>query len=1036
MSQIITTQKDLVALAEEVKRLICKDGYINAAVVDSEVDWKLGLDVSYFYQYTASFIAQHIQSIFASKMLSMVTGGEIKIDIKHETEDEAIFMCNSVPGSAQSPAMSIEEKIGRHYLATEGTYNNYRVQVYRSKGTISPDSTSQLRIYVVSRAKYALPREEMEASIETDLNKVGDLSFLKLASQWTHDAYQSILDKAVQCSGPVIEFLEPVEVKERRLIICYKRGTTGRFFASLSDLYHYHRFSARRKYIEHLANGYVIVSIYLLPMNGDFSRIDSRIARLKEEINLLYILPSTQLQCLIREKKLSVKACVYAYVAWKFAVQFLNRCGTEWYTLQTLLRRPADQENMSRYAGLLAALKSRLINDTFTEETVLDIIMESPEIVKLLYQDFSNYHLPIDEATTELVPPSPRTSKEKQPKQETAFRKKLASEIKRLPTENQQRVFEMFLAFNRHVLKTNFYKVGTTALSFRLDPSFLLKQEYKILPFGIFFIIGSTFRGFHVRFRDIARGGVRIIRSRGVQNYAQNVKLLFDENYNLALTQQKKNKDIAEGGSKGTILLNLDAQSPEQAQKAFQKYIDALLDLLLCEHDPKIVDHYGQPEIIFLGPDEGTADMMGWASQYAKQRQVPFWKALTTGKPRERGGIPHDLYGMTTHSIHQYVLGILKKAGLKEEEVKKVQTGGPDGDLGSNEIKISKDKTIAVIDGSGVLYDPEGIDREELLRLANARQMVSEFDTSKLTKEGFLVNINDRDITLPNGTMVESGLNFRNEFHLNPLCAKAQLFVPCGGRPNSVNINNVSSLYLSNKDGKAPYYKYIVEGANLFFTHDARMELEKDGVIIFKDSSANKGGVTSSSLEVLAALALSDEEFEQHMCVKDGKAPEFYEQYVKEVLATIEKNAAMEFECLWREKFGSSSASSNGISSASSASSSKKNKQTSALAVLGDMLSDKINAIKDQINGPNSYHLYANERLRSLVLRKACPPSLLKLVGLKKLEERVPETYLRSMFAAFLASHYVYHHGLKTSELSFFEFLQPMLVGAPDSQEF
>lgn len=35
-----------------------------------------------------------------------------------------------------------------------------------------------------------------------------------------------------------------------------------------------------------------------------------------------------------------------------------------------------------------------------------------------------------------------------------------------------------------------------------------------------------------------------------------------------------------------------------------------------------------------------------------------------------------------------------------------VQTGGPDGDLGSNEIKISKDKTIAIVDGSGVLYDP------------------------------------------------------------------------------------------------------------------------------------------------------------------------------------------------------------------------------------------------------------------------------------------------------------------------------------------
>lgn len=36
--------------------------------------------------------------------------------------------------------------------------------------------------------------------------------------------------------------------------------------------------------------------------------------------------------------------------------------------------------------------------------------------------------------------------------------------------------------------------------------------------------------------------------------------------------------------------------------------------------------------------------------------------------------------------------------------------------------------------------------------------------------------------------------------------------------------------------------------------------------------------MTSSSLEVLAALSLNDEEFEQHMAVKDNKEPPFYTQ--------------------------------------------------------------------------------------------------------------------------------------------------------------
>lgn len=39
---------------------------------------------------------------------------------------------------------------------------------------------------------------------------------------------------------------------------------------------------------------------------------------------------------------------------------------------------------------------------------------------------------------------------------------------------------------------------------------------------------------------------------------------------------------------------------------------------------------------------------------------------------------------MTSLSIRQYVLGIYKQLGLKEKEITKVQTGGPDGDLGSS----------------------------------------------------------------------------------------------------------------------------------------------------------------------------------------------------------------------------------------------------------------------------------------------------------------------------------------------------------------
>ena len=99
----------------------------------------------------------------------------------------------------------------------------------------------------------------------------------------------------------------------------------------------------------------------------------------------------------------------------------------------------------------------------------------------------------------------------------------------------------------------------------------------------------------------------------------------------------------------------------------------------------------------------------------------------------------------------------------------KVQTGGPDGDLGSSmfgslhrsqfgsnkgasrvdEILLSSDKTIAIIDGSGVLADPMGLAREELTRLAKLRVPVSHFNLAKLSKDGYLVKVEDQDVKLP-----------------------------------------------------------------------------------------------------------------------------------------------------------------------------------------------------------------------------------------------------------------------------------------------
>lgn len=77
-------------------------------------------------------------------------------------------------------------------------------------------------------------------------------------------------------------------------------------------------------------------------------------------------------------------------------------------------------------------------------------------------------------------------------------------------------------------------------------------------------------------------------------------------------------------------------------------------------------------------------------------------------------------------------------------------TGGPDGDLGSNEIIMGEEKVVGIVDGSGVLYDPEGLNREAVLQLAKSRRMVKHYN-GPLTSKGYLVLIEDENRQLPTG---------------------------------------------------------------------------------------------------------------------------------------------------------------------------------------------------------------------------------------------------------------------------------------------
>ncbi|KAG0676497.1 NAD-dependent glutamate dehydrogenase [Pichia californica] len=969
-----------------------KSGLIPENLIESETKFfyeNLGIDDTYFSNESIDNIVSNILSIYSAKIDSKINNNtsihfkKISIDKHHAVYFET--------GNSNS----FEKEIDDEFLDIQNSY--YRVESFNS---ILP-SNEKIKCHFVYKCDYSLKNNK--SNNEFDL--ISDKTFSNISTNHTKSLYSEVLSDLSKTEGIVIKHYTVSETGELRIIIGYKKGSSHRYNSALSTLVDYYGVNLKKKYVENFSNDFTIISMYLDNINKEKFEPGLTTLQLTKDASLLYCIPDNKFYDKFESGIWSIQECIYAHCGVIFATHFLNRLGPEFQSLKDIL---LDSKNVNpKNIELISKIKDRFNSETFSESYIIETFNNNSKLIQQLFKNFVDTHYVSSSIVKTLS--YQKYSKINGIENDEQFEKSLND----ISNDGYQTVLKVLYSFNKSILKTNFFITSKIALSFRLNSStFLPKSEYSNTPFGMFFVVGSEFRGFHIRFRDVARGGIRIVLSRSNDAYLKNMRSMFDENYNLASTQQRKNKDIPEGGSKGVILINPGSAQLKQ-KECFTKYIDSLLDLLIVDPSKeKIVDLYNKPEMLFMGPDENTAGFVDWATLHAKKRGSPFnfpWKAFFTGKSPTIGGIPHDEYGMTTLSVRAFTEGVYSKLNINDwSKINKLQMGGGDGDLGSNEIKLSGNETyVGIVDGFGCIVDENGIDKNELLRLANNRFGNNKFDISKLSSKGYAIMVDDKDIKLPNGKIINSGIQFRNNFHL-----KLQeiyppnfinLWTPCGGRPNSIDVTTVHSL-INEKTGKS-IIPIIIEGANLFITQAAKYILEDAGAIVFKDASANKGGVTSSSMEVLAALSFDDAEFEKNMCMDSNTKilPEFYKNYVKEVQSIIIKNAQNEFNMLWK----------------------LKDETNKSFADLSDELSVAINKLADELS--SSKELWEDDiDFRTIVLEDALPSLLLKEIGLENILKRVPEAYLKAIFATKLASEFVYTRGIDPNPAKFLEFVSSL----------
>jgi glutamate dehydrogenase len=490
--------------------------------------------------------------------------------------------------------------------------------------------------------------------------------------------------------------------------------------------------------------------------------------------------------------------------------------------------------------------------------------------------------------------------------------------------EVRRAIYRCCLIFIANTLKTNFFVLDKQALAFRLDPGYLkeLGPEFtsdlpQATPFRVTFFFSRFGFGYHIGFSDIARGGWRTVIARNSDDFITNANTIFRENFVLAHTQHLKNKDIYEGGSK--LVLILDAsdlqRSGERMMENWRLYklqhgvTNSFLDIFVTSNgvasNPRVVDYYREDEPIELGPDENMHDsMIENIARISKRRGYILGIGIMSSKAV---GINHKEYGVTSAGVVKFAEITMKELGVDiyHDPFSLKLTGGPNGDVAGNALRILLERCpkVAVrliLDGTAALYDPDGASHKELANVV-LKADLDAFNPEALNPGGFMIFRSGsrrdglrelyRKVSRQNGGTVEEWIStdeFSREYASLPFSVRADLFIPAGGRPESIDKDNWVNYLLPDGTPSAPA---IIEGANSFITPEARLQLQRKGVIIMRDASANKCGVISSSYEIIANLLLTENEF---LAEK--------ERYVADVLSILEQRAADEARLILRRR--------------------------------------------------------------------------------------------------------------------------------------
>ncbi len=461
-----------------------------------------------------------------------------------------------------------------------------------------------------------------------------------------------------------------------------------------------------------------------------------------------------------------------------------------------------------------------------------------------------------------------------------AITEEIRGELDEVASLDQDRILRAYWGLIQATLRTNYFAGPPTPrpqapyLVVKLDAARVPDLPAPRPAFELF-VYSPRFEAVHLRFANVARGGLR---------WSDRREDFRTEILGLAKAQEVKNSVIVPSGAKGGFVCK---QLPDPGDReahqgevlaCYRNFISAMLDVTDNIEAGRVVpparvvrrDH-DDPYLV-VAADKGTATFSDTANEIAQSRGFWLGDAFASGGSE---GYDHKKMGITARGAWESVRFHFQTMGIDvdQDDFTVAGIGDMSGDVFGNGMLLSRHiKLVAAFDHRHLFLDPDpdpAVSFAERQRLfALERSSWADYDTALVSAGGgvwprtaksvpvspqarAVLGLDASVTALPPDQLISAVLRAPVDLLWNGgigtyVKATTQVQADAGDRSNEAVRVDASELRA----------RVVGEGGNLGLTQEARVEYALGGGLVNTDFIDNSAGVDTSDHEVNIKILL------------------------------------------------------------------------------------------------------------------------------------------------------------------------------------